>query len=87
MLVSCPGVLVALNSDLDNHTRGPTSEGEELSCPSQASVLNFPIYKSGSLMVLSGSVRSLPAPQGLPLLAGTPWASFPSPLSHLQQRQ
>ena len=83
LLSWCPGG----NSDLDNHTRGPTSEGEELSCPSQASVLSFPIYKSGSLMVLSGSVRSLPAPQGLPLLAGTPWASFPSPLSHWQQRR
>ena len=84
MLVSCPGVLAALNSTT---TRGPTSKGEELSCPSQAMVLSFPIYKSGSLMVLSESVRSLPAPQGLLLLAGTPWASFPSPLSHLQRKR
>ena len=64
---------------LTTTTRGPTSEGEELSCPSQVTVLSFPIYKSGSLMALSGSVRSLPAPQGLPLLAGTPGHLSPHP--------
>ena len=79
---TCWSVLVFwqhLTVILTTTTRGPTSEGEELSCPSQVTVLSFPIYKSGSLMALSRSVRSLPAPQGLPLLAGTPGHLSPHP--------